>query len=307
MPPSPGEGGPAPAGLVLEGVAKCFRDSTGVVEALAGVQLSVERGRFVTIIGPSGCGKSTLLRIAAGLVEADAGGVTIFGESPRRACAAKHVGFVPQSPALLPWRTVLDNVRLPLQVNTRAASSPRAGARDPEEILDAFGLGPVKHLRPAQLSGGMRQRVAIARAFAFDPEILLMDEPFSSLDEMTREVLRHELLDLWQARRKTVLFVTHSVTEAVLLSDVVAVMTARPGRIGAVVPVGLPRPRGDLVELTDEFRAIERRVRLELRDGFSSPLRASPRGRGAAGDRESGDGSGEDWAGGDGVGGDAHG
>ncbi len=288
MPPSPEKDGPAPAGLVLEGVTKSFRDGARLISALAGVRLSVERGRFVTVIGPSGCGKSTLLRIAAGLLEPDAGEVTIFGESPRRACASKRVGFVPQSPALLPWRTVLDNVRLPLQVNRRATPPPGLGAREPEEILEAVGLGSVKHLRPAQLSGGMRQRVAIARAFAFDPEILLMDEPFSSLDELTREVLRHELLSLWQVHRKTVLFVTHSVTEAVLLSDAVAVMTARPGRIGALVPVGLPRPRGDLVELTDEFRALERQVRLELRDGSRPALGAPGSGRLATGEEAGG-------------------
>lgn len=256
-------------GLSVVGVSKHFGSRGETATVLDDVSLSVGRGRFVTLIGPSGCGKSTLLRIVAGLLEADSGEVSIFGESVHSACANKHIGFVPQTPALLPWRSVLENVRLPLQVN-KTANAPESGeaTRDPVAILEAFGLGGVLDRRPAQLSGGMQQRVAIARAFAFDPAILLMDEPFSALDELTREVLRHELLDLWGAHRKTVLFVTHSVTEAVVLSDEIVVMSAQPGRIRAVVPVDLPRPRGELVELTDDFRDLERRVRLELRGGW---------------------------------------
>ncbi len=257
-----------PDAVVLRDVSKSFQTRGEPVCALAGVDLTVGRGKFVTLIGPSGCGKSTLLRVVAGLVEADAGEVSIFGESARRACAQKHVGFVPQTPALLPWRTVLDNVRLPLQVN-RLASAGRVPSRRPAEILEAVGLGGVLDRHPNELSGGMPQRVAIARAFAFDPAILVMDEPFSSLDEMTREVLRSELLGLWQDRRTTVLFVTHSVAEAIVLSDAVVVLSGPPGRIQAVVPVDLPRPRRDLVELTEDYHALERRIRLELRGAWS--------------------------------------
>jgi NitT/TauT family transport system ATP-binding protein len=261
--------GPAVPALSLRGVGKCFASRAGTAVALQGIDLTVERGRFVTVIGPSGCGKSTLLRIVAGLVRADEGQVAIFGDTPDVACADKQVGFVPQRPALLPWRTVLDNVRLPLQVN-KAASARQTLSREPEEILRAVGLADVLDRHPGELSGGMQQRVAIARAFAFEPSILLMDEPFSSLDEMTREVLRAELLGLWQGQQATVLFVTHSVAEAIVLSDAVVVMAGPPGRIQAVLPVGLERPRRDLVELTDDYRELEREVRLQLRGAWAS-------------------------------------
>lgn len=265
-------------GLELRKVTKRYRSSGSSTLAIEDVDISVGRGRFVTLIGPSGCGKSTVLRVAAGLVEADEGEVSIFGEDVQAACANKHVGFVPQSPALLPWRTVLDNVRLPLQVNRRASRGPgETPARDPEELLAAFGLAGALHRRPAELSGGMQQRVAIARAFVFDPEVLLMDEPFSALDELTREVIRYELLDLWNARRTTVLFVTHSVAEAVALSDAVVVMSPQPGRVRAVVPVDLARPRDEHVELTEEFRAIEQVVRAELREAAGRRIPASAR------------------------------
>lgn len=250
--------------LLLEGISKTFGIGRGRAAALEDVDIAVPRGQFVTLIGPSGCGKSTLLRIVAGLLEADRGTVSVFGETVSKATAAKHIGFVPQSPALLPWRSVLDNVRLPLQVNRKADGGAARNRRDPKEVLESFGLGKVLDRRPAQLSGGMQQRVAIARAFVFDPTILLMDEPFSALDELTREVQRHELLKVWQSNQKTVLFVTHSVAEAVALSDVIVVMSSQPGRIRAVIPVGLPRPRNQFVETTDEFHELESQVRFEL-------------------------------------------
>ena len=254
--------------LVITGVSKAFSTRDGHVQALREVDLRVERGQFVTLIGPTGCGKSTLLRIVAGLVEADTGSVSVFGEPPQAASSAKHVGFVPQSPALLPWRTVLDNVRLPFQVNRKANHDGGRRHRDPEEVLRSFGLGEALRRRPGELSGGMQQRVAIARALVFDPSVLLMDEPFSALDELTRERQRHGLLEMWQADRKTVVFVTHSVSEAVALSDVVVVMSAQPGRVSAIVPVGLPRPRGEKLETTGAFHEVEDRVRTELRGAF---------------------------------------
>jgi NitT/TauT family transport system ATP-binding protein len=250
-------------------VSKSFPARKGRSKVLSDVSIHVQRGQFVTLIGPSGCGKSTLLRIVAGLLEADDGAVSIFGEQPAKATEAKHIGFVPQSPALFPWRTVLDNVRVPFQVNKKADGTWGRRFQDPVEVLDSFGLGGVLHCRPAQLSGGMQQRVAIARAFVFEPSILLMDEPFSALDELTRERQRHELLRVWQSDRKTVLFVTHSVPEAVVLSDVVVVMSAQPGTVRAVVPVDLPRPRGELVEATDAFHELERRIRSELREAWN--------------------------------------
>jgi NitT/TauT family transport system ATP-binding protein len=252
-------------GLDIVGVTKVFQAREGPVLALDDVSLHLARGQFVTLIGPTGCGKSTLLRIVAGLLEPDKGTVSIFGEPPARATAQKHVGFVPQSPALLPWRSVLDNVRLSLQVNRKADAVEAHAHVDPVALLESFGLGGVLDRRPSQLSGGMQQRVAIARAMVFDPSILLMDEPFSALDELTRERQRHELLDIWQSNRKTVLFVTHSVPEAVALSDTIVVMSAQPGKIRASVPVELPRPRGELVESTPAFHEVERHVRAQLR------------------------------------------
>ena len=248
---------PIPAAIELSGVS-CVFDG---VAAIAGVDLIVEPGRFVTLFGPSGCGKSTLLRVAAGLLTPDSGRVRLNGEPPQRARAAKEVGFVPQAPALLPWRTVLDNVRLPWQVNRRAPASNL----DPMDLLDRVGLADAAHLLPGALSGGMAQRVAIARAFAVGPRLLLMDEPFAALDELTRETLRQVLLGIWEDARTTVLFVTHSPTEAVYLSDQVVVLSPRPGRVRDVIPVDLGRPRAPGIERTGAFLAVEERVRAALR------------------------------------------
>jgi NitT/TauT family transport system ATP-binding protein len=256
--------------VVVSGVSKVYRTDQGPVAALGPVDLEVAQGRFVTLIGPSGCGKSTLLRILAGIEQPGTGAVSLFGESVEHARRAKRIGFVPQALALLPWRTVLENVELPLQLNRSGASDGRGPARDPREVLRALGLGGVLDRRPAELSGGMRQRVAIARAFVTEPALLLMDEPFSALDELTSDVLRRELLELWQSTSTTVLFVSHSISEAVLLSDHVVVMTAAPGTVATIVDVTLARPRGDLIEVSDAFRDCEREVRLALR-GISAP------------------------------------
>lgn len=259
-PPATGQ---AREGVVVEHVWKLYGKGPKRFVALEDVSLTVGRGEFVTVIGPSGCGKSTLLRIVAGLLQADAGAVSLFGETATGATAKKHVGFVPQSPALLPWRSVLDNVRLPLQVN-RDADSGRSTARDPVDMLRSFGLGDVLGRYPAQLSGGMQQRVAIARAFVFSPALLIMDEPFAALDELSREAQRSELLAFWEADRRAVLFVTHSVAEAVALSDRIVVMSSS-GRVRATLEVDLPRPRGEEVELSDGFHAMCTQVRSILR------------------------------------------
>ena len=243
------------SGIELRGVSKSFKDTP----ALCGLDLCLLRGEFVSVIGPSGCGKSTLLRVIAGLIAPDEGSVFIFGDTPLAASRRKDIGFVPQSPALLAWLNVLQNVELPLKVNRRAGRAQ--DARAPTATLDAFGLGHVLKRRPRELSGGMAQRVAIARAFSFGPSVLLMDEPFSALDELTREILRRELLSHCEGSEKTVVFVTHSVTEAVLMADRVVVMSVAPGRIVASIDVTLERPRPDLIELTDDFRDIERAVR----------------------------------------------
>ncbi len=258
-------------GIVVAGVAKTYGSGLTETTALAEVDLEVPSGRWVTLIGPSGCGKSTLLRIVAGLLEPDRGSVEIFGRTPRQATADKQIGYVPQSPALLPWRTAIGNVRLPLQVNRRN-DRRRDGARsastdEAAALLRDVGLGDALHKYPAELSGGMQQRVAIARAFALAPPLLVMDEPFSALDELTREALRYKLLDLWESMRKTVVFVTHSAAEAVLLSDRVVVMTPRPGRIHKVIDIDLPRPRGAAVERSAAFQDVVAEVRSALSEG----------------------------------------
>ena len=252
------------SGVVIEGVTKSFGTGEDRTLVLDGMSLTIARGEFVSLIGPSGCGKSTLLKIVAGLVQADEGRVAIDGESVRAATRDKLIGLVPQSPALLPWRTVLANVRLPIQLNKRA-NSDRA-LRDPEEVLRSFGLGSALKRYPAQLSGGMQQRVAIARAFVFDPGVLLMDEPFSALDELNRDHQRFGLLSFWQSNRKAVLFVTHSVPEAVMLSDRIVVMSTHPGRVHKIVQVKLPRPRDAVVYEHPDFHELETEVRLSLRE-----------------------------------------
>ena len=227
------------------------------LEVLRGITAEVRPGEFLSVLGPSGCGKTTLLRIVGGLVEATAGTVRIGGRTSAEAQRHKLVGYVFQEPSLLPWRTVLDNVRLPLLVN-RAARRP--GAPAPAELLHLVRLAEFANYYPGQLSRGMQQRVALARALALDPELLLMDEPFASLDEITREQMRFELLRIWDAARKTVLFVTHSIADAVLLSDRVAVLSARPGRLRAMLPIELERPRLAGIERSPEFTGAYRRV-----------------------------------------------
>lgn len=250
--------------LVIEHVTKDYRTGSRVTHVLDDVSLRAETGQFVTIIGPSGCGKSTLLRIAAGLLRPDRGAVTLFGERPDHAATA-HIGYVPQTPSLLPWRTVLANVELALQLNTRAGRPPSPDSGSAREMLERFGLAHVLDRRPHELSGGMRQRVAIARSFIVDPTVLLMDEPFSSLDELTRDAQGRELLRLWQWNQKTVLFVTHSVSEAVAFSDVIVVMSSSPGRIATTIPVALERPRDEGRERSGARRDLEDQVRDELR------------------------------------------
>ena len=249
----------ADSGVEVRGVSKAFGPEGSRVTVLDDVSLTIGRGEFVSGIGPSGCGKSTLLKVVAGLVEADSGTVVIDGDSVAAASREKKIGLVPQSPALLPWRTVLDNVELPTKVNRRGNAGREL--RDAKQLLTTFGLGKAMSKYPGQLSGGMQQRAAIARAFVFDPAIMLMDEPFSALDEMNRDIQRMALLDFWQSNRKSVMFVTHSVPEAIMLSDRIVVMAAHPGRIAQVIDVDLPRPRTQEVYATDAFRDLEGLVR----------------------------------------------
>ncbi|HWO72458.1 MAG TPA: ABC transporter ATP-binding protein [Dehalococcoidia bacterium] len=253
--------------VLIDSVSVVYTTASGGLQALERVDLAVRRGEFVSIIGPSGCGKSTLLRLVGGLQKPTAGRVLIDGEPPRQAQKRKQIGFVFQDPSLLPWRNVIDNVRLPLQLSRR--SSIGASPPDPVALVDLVGLREFSRYYPHQLSGGMQQRVALARCLATAPSLLLMDEPFGALDEITRSAMRYELLRIWgseAARRAcSVLFVTHSVTEAVLLSDRIVVLSPRPGRVAGVLEVDLPRPRSEAMELEPEFLDYVRRLRSLLR------------------------------------------
>jgi len=253
-------------GVEIRGATKRFGSTT----ALETVDLSVQPGQFVTVIGPSGCGKTTLLRLVAGLTAPDDGDVRVGGISPRQAQTARHLGLVPQSPSLLPWRTVRANARLLTDAGRR--SGAKAGGTglsraQTDDLLDEVGLGDFVDAYPSALSGGMQQRVALVRAFALDAPFLLMDEPFAALDEITRADMRYLLLRLWEQRAATVVFVTHSIAEAVMLSDRVVVMTGRPGRIQADEPIPLARPRRPDQEETTEFFELETRLRRALRAG----------------------------------------
>ncbi len=248
----------------IAGVDKVFTSGTATTTALKGIDLEIRRGEFISLIGPSGCGKSTLLRVIGDLVAPTAGTVEVNGKPAVRARLDRDYGMVFQAPVLFDWRSVEDNVKLPLEL--MGYDSARRSARA-KEMLDLVELSEfVKH-HPYQLSGGMQQRVAIARALAFEPSILLMDEPFGALDEMTRERMNQEVLRIWEQTGITVVFVTHSIPEAVFLSSRVVVMSARPGRITDVIEVDLPRPRG--VETREERRYFElvTAVREALRRG----------------------------------------
>lgn len=250
----------------MKQVSKFFKRRGKVTEALRDINLELEQGTFVSLIGPSGCGKSTLLRIVGGLASVEQGEVTVGSLSPLDAQSEKQFGFVPQSPALFPWRTVLENMNLPFEVNTRGQSAQAQEREDPVQLLQSVGLGDFVHAYAKELSGGMQQRVGIARAFGSGAPILLMDEPFSALDEITREMISYQLLHIWESHQKTVLFVTHSLREAVLLSDKVVVMSARPGQITKIIDINLPRPRDASIEDTDAFHHYVTEIRGYLRD-----------------------------------------
>ena len=222
---------------------------------ISGLDLEIEPGEFVAVIGPSGCGKTTLLRIIHGLLRPDSGLVTMGNEHITK--PARNRGFVFQSDCLLPWRRIVDNVGFPLELAGTKRNEAREKAR---AMLDLIGLAGTADKYPAQLSGGMRQRVNLARALTVNPDVLLMDEPFAALDAQTREVLQTELLTIWARDRKTVVFVTHQLDEAVYLADRVIVLQPHPGRVRAIVPIGLPRPRSLDIKRTAEFAEIVERL-----------------------------------------------
>lgn len=250
--------------IEVTGVAKRFAVGRAEAVALQDADLAIGEGQFVSLIGPSGCGKTTLMRLIADLIEPSEGVITVGGKTPRQAREDREYGYVFQAPALYEWRSVLANVMLPLEIMGVSRSERKERA---EKLLAMVGLEGFHRSYPWQLSGGMQQRVSIARALAMDPKILLMDEPFGALDEITREAMNFELLRLWQETKKTVVFVTHSIAEAVFLSSHIVVMTARPGRIREVIEVDLPYPRDVQTRESERFFALTTRVREALRLG----------------------------------------
>jgi NitT/TauT family transport system ATP-binding protein len=246
----------------LEDVQLDYTTSRGVINALTGINLTIEEGEFVAFLGPTGCGKSSLLRIVSDLVEPTAGQVKVRGAPATAARHTNEFGFVFQEPALMSWRTALQNVHLPLEIVDYPENERIARC---EKLLDLVDLLAFKDNYPHELSGGMKQRVAIVRALAWNPSILLMDEPFSALDELTKNQLQDDLLKIWSADRKTALFVTHNISEAIYLADRVVVMAPRPGTIKAVMLVNLPRPRTEALRETPEFIELVRVARGHLR------------------------------------------
>jgi NitT/TauT family transport system ATP-binding protein len=239
-----------------------FMSERRAVTALERVSLTVEEGGFLTLIGPSGCGKSTLLRVIADIVQPSSGSVRVLGKTPAAARRNRQVGFVFQDAALLPWRSALDNVRLPLEVGGRRELPP--GSMDPEALLALVGLAGWGKALPHELSGGMRQRVSIARALLGGPRVLLMDEPFGALDEITRDRLNEELLRIWRETRTTIVFVTHSIYEAAFLGQQVLLLAAHPGRVREIVAIDLPEPRRLSLRETPDFTAQAAHLRAVL-------------------------------------------
>jgi len=247
--------------IAVRNVGQIFRTSTQDVEALSDVSLEVKPGRFVVLVGPSGCGKSTLLMMMAGLRQQTSGTILI-NDAPIPQPDPDRVGVVFQEPSLFPWLTAEENVEFPLALRGTSKNDRRAKAQDALMLVGLDGFGK-RH--PHELSGGMKQRVSIARGLVQDPPVLLMDEPFAALDEQTRMTMGHELLRIWSQTAKTVVFVTHSLTEAVYLADEVLVMSARPGRIIDRIPIALPRPRTYEMMATDVFGRLRERIWQQIR------------------------------------------
>ncbi|MES2581901.1 MAG: ABC transporter ATP-binding protein [Pseudomonadota bacterium] len=261
--PSEGEA-PSAAAVEVHNASLVYQTADTPVQALRNIDLRIGEGEFVSLIGPSGCGKTTLLRVIADLEHITEGSVLVNGVSPHDARLARAYGYVFQAPALFPWRTVLGNVMLPLQIQGGDKAQNRSTAL---AHLERVGLKGFEGKYPWQLSGGMQQRVSIARALAFEPKILMMDEPFGALDEITRDRLNEQLQQLWQRERRTVVFVTHSIAEAVYLSTRIVVMSPRPGRIVKVIESPLPDERHLGLRDTQAFMDVAHAVREALADG----------------------------------------
>ncbi|HEX3498588.1 MAG TPA: ABC transporter ATP-binding protein [Stellaceae bacterium] len=256
----------APVAIDIRNLSLTFSTGDVPVHALADIDLSIRRGEFVSLIGPSGCGKTTLMRLVADLETPSGGSIAVNGVSPEAARLQRAYGYVFQAPALYSWRSVMRNIMLPLEIMGMHAAERKARA---VKYLAMVGLSGFERKFPWQLSGGMQQRVSIARALSFEPELLLMDEPFGALDEITRDHLNEQLLRLWEKTGKTVIFVTHSIAEAVFLSNRIVVMSPRPGRILEIIESDLPADRGLDIRETTRFIDIAHRVRQALRAGHS--------------------------------------
>jgi NitT/TauT family transport system ATP-binding protein len=250
----------------ISNLSLTFETSDGPVQAVSEIDLAIEGGEFVSLIGPSGCGKTTLLRVIADLETATSGKITVNGLTPSEARLERAYGYVFQAPALYPWRTIARNIALPLEIMGLSKGERKDRV---SRNLDLVNLTGFENRFPWQLSGGMQQRASIARALAFDPDLLLMDEPFGALDEIVRDKLNEQLLRLWNKTQKTVVFVTHSIPEAVFLSTKIVVMSPRPGRIHDVIDCGFPRDRTLEIRETPQFLEIANRVRHGLREGHS--------------------------------------
>ncbi len=256
----------ARSAIDIKTLSLTFETRDGPVYALTNVDLAINEGDFVSFIGPSGCGKTTLLRVIADLEQPTGGQVTVNGVSPQQARLRRDYGYVFQAPALLPWRTLEDNVKLPLEVMGLSSAERQERAAKNLALVNLAGF---EKKYPWQLSGGMQQRASIARALSFDPKLLLMDEPFGALDEIVRDKLNDQLLNLWRQTGKTVAFVTHSIPEAVYLSTRIVVMSPRPGRVTDIIDCNLPRDRTLDIRETPDFLRIAQRVREGLRAGHS--------------------------------------
>jgi len=243
-----------------------FETGDGPVHALSDISLTINKGEFVSLIGPSGCGKTTLMRVIADLEQPTEGSISVNGMSPHEARLKRAYGYVFQAPALYPWRTIGKNIALPLEI---MGYSKEERAERVKKGLDLVNLTGFEKKFPWQLSGGMQQRASIARALSFDPDLLLMDEPFGALDEIVRDKLNEQLLRLWEKTQKTVVFVTHSIPEAVFLSTKIVVMSPRPGKIHDVIECHFPRDRTLDIRETPEFLDVANRVRQGLREGHS--------------------------------------
>jgi NitT/TauT family transport system ATP-binding protein len=262
-----------PTAISIRGLSKRYRSPQGPVDAVADIDLDVGDGEFISVLGPSGCGKTTVLKMIGGIVPKTRGTIHVHGHELKGPSA--KVGIVFQTPVLLPWRSIRDNVLLPIDVRNGDRVKARAEA---QALLALVGLEDFAESYPHQLSGGMQQRAAICRALIGDPSILLMDEPFGALDAMTREYMNLELQRIWMERRKSVFLITHSITEAVLLSDRIVTLTSRPGRVDEIIDVGLERPRTIAMMSDPRFIELEARIRAKFARYAPAPGAGKPGG-----------------------------